>query len=182
MANRHLILGGARSGKTRYALDLARTHAAAAIRRVTYVATAQPLDAEMHARIERHRTERPADWDTVEAPVDLAARLRPIARDRILVVDCLTLWCSNVVIADFDEEKPTAPLPAWEREREALLEFLRTFEGTTLLVSNEVGGGIVPAVPLARRFRDEQGRLNQSLAALCDQVSLVVAGLALKIK
>jgi adenosylcobinamide kinase/adenosylcobinamide-phosphate guanylyltransferase len=181
MPERHLILGGARCGKTNHAIALAAALAVASESRVVYVATAQALDAEMEHRIARHRAQRPSSWMTIEVPTRLAPVLesQPAA---ILLVDCLTLWLSNALLADFDEAAPTAPLLRWEEERSALLQWLADFRGTALFVSNEVGSGIVPASALARRFQDEQGRLNQALGAICESVTLVVAGIAMPIK
>ena len=181
MPERHLILGGARSGKTNHAITLATSRAAARGERVVYVATAQALDDEMRQRIDRHRAERPTTWQTLEAPDRLAEVLRAQA-PAILVIDCLTLWLSNALLLDFDEEAPTAPLRTWDAERRAFLQWLAEYRGVALLVSNEVGSGIVPAAALARRFQDEQGRLNQEVAAVCDSVTLVVAGIAMPIK
>jgi adenosylcobinamide kinase/adenosylcobinamide-phosphate guanylyltransferase len=181
MPERHLILGGARSGKTNHAVALATNMAAAQRLAVVYVATAQALDEEMRHRIDRHRAQRPQSWRTVEAANDLAGALRAQALS-ILVVDCLTLWLSNALLLDFDEAQPNAPLRRWEAERSALLRWLGEYRGVALFVSNEVGCGIVPASPLARRFQDEQGRLNQDIAALCESVTLVVAGIAVPIK
>ncbi len=149
---------------------------------MTYVATAQALDAEMGHRIALHRAERPASWTTVEAPSCLADALLACDAGTIVVIDCMTLWLSNALLADFDERATCAPLPTWDAERDRMLRCLADFRGDVLLVSNEVGAGIVPPSPLARRFQDEQGRLNQTLAGLCDRVTLVVAGIALAIK
>ena len=181
MPERHLILGGARSGKTNHAITLATRLADARREPVVYVATAQALDEEMQHRIDRHRAQRPMSWQTLEAPDQLAAALRaqPTA---ILLVDCLTLWLSNALLLDFDEAAPTAPLRSWDEERTAFLQWLAEYRGAALLVSNEVGSGIVPASALARRFQDEQGRLNQETAAMCDSVTLVVAGIAVPVK
>ena len=182
MPERHLILGAARSGKTRHAIALATSLAAARGVEVTYIATAQLLDAEMAHRIALHRAERPSAWATVEAPTRLADALAALDAQSILLVDCMTLWLSNELLQDFREEAPNAPLPRWEARRDELLRWLTNFRGDVLLVSNEVGAGIVPICALARRFQDEQGRLNQALAALCDRVTLVVAGIAVPIK
>ncbi len=181
MPERHLILGGARSGKTNHAITLAASLAAAQRLPVVYIATAQALDDEMRHRIDLHRTQRPPAWQTVEAPSGLAAALRaqPTA---ILLVDCLTLWLSNALLLDFDEAAPNSTARRWEEERAGLLEWLAEYRGVALLVSNEVGSGIVPAAAVARRFQDEQGRLNQQVAAACDAVTLVVAGIAVPIK
>lgn len=181
MPERHLILGGARSGKTNHAITLATRLAAARSERVVYVATAQALDEEMRQRIDRHRAQRPMSWQTVEAPGQLAAALRE-QPPAILLVDCLTLWLSNALLLDFDEAAPTAPANRWDDERTAFLQWLAEYRGAALLVSNEVGSGIVPTSALARRFQDEQGRLNQDVAAVCDSVTLVVAGIAVPIK
>lgn len=162
-----LVLGGARSGKSAYAERQARESGLA----VVYVATAEAGDEEMAARIAHHRARRPAGWRTVEAPLELAEALsREAAQDRCLIVDCLTLWLSNVLIHGREEEI------------ERLLAMLPQLAGRLILVSNEVGFGIVPDNALARRFRDEQGRLNQRIARLADDVTLVVAGLPLALK
>ncbi len=117
----------------------------------------------------------------MEAPSQLAAAVRTQS-SAILLVDCLTLWLSNALLLDFDEAAPTAPTQRWDQERSVFLQWLTQYRGAVLLVSNEVGSGIVPASALARRFQDEQGRLNQEVAALCDAVTLVVAGIAVAVK
>ena len=179
---RRLILGGARSGKTAHALALAKSLSEARGVNVTYVATAQALDQEMQHRISLHRAERPARWHTLEAPTGLAQALQAEDASAILVIDCMTLWLSNALLKDFREDAPIAKLPAWESERAAFLQWLQASRRDVLLISNEVGQGIVPLAPVARRFQDEQGRLNQALAATCDEVTLVVAGIAVPIK
>ena len=162
-----LVIGGARSGKSAHAEARARTSGL----KVTYLATGEARDAEMGARIAHHRARRPAGWRTVEEPLLLAAALRRAAApDTCLLVDCLTLWLANVLFAERDGEVAK------------LLETLPELPGRIILVSNEVGWGIVPENALARRFRDEQGRLNQQVAALADRVTLVAAGLALPLK
>jgi adenosylcobinamide kinase/adenosylcobinamide-phosphate guanylyltransferase len=167
---RELILGGACSGKS----DLAQQRAEQSGLRVTYIATAQPLDEEMAVRIARHRHARPACWSLVETPLTLALALRDnAATDRCLLVDCLTLWLTNLLAAGAEH---------LEREKHALLAVLPVLPGHLILVSNEVGQGIVPVNPLARRFRDEAGRLHQEVARLCDRVTLTVAGLPLPLK
>jgi adenosylcobinamide kinase/adenosylcobinamide-phosphate guanylyltransferase len=164
-----LILGGARSGKSALAVQTAGSSGLA----VTVVATATADDAEMAERIARHRAARPRSWRVVEVPIGLAAALRAeCAADRLVIVDCLTLWLSNLMLAE-------APL---ERERAALLDALPALPGRVLLVTNEVGLGIVPENALARRFRDAQGALNQEVARRCDRVTLVTAGLPLVLK
>lgn len=164
-----LILGGARSGKS----ALAERRALDSGLDVVYVATAAAGDGEMAERIRHHRERRPAHWTTVEAQVGLADALAREALDeRLLVVDCLTLWLGNLL----DDAEALAA------ERDALLACLPRLAGRVVLVSNEVGLGIVPDNPLARRFRDEAGRLNQAVAAACDRVTFVAAGLPLTLK
>ena len=166
--SKELILGGARSGKS----ALAERRAAGSGFEVVYVATAAADDDEMAARIVHHRARRPSQWRTVEEPVRLAAVLRAEASSgRCLIVDCLTLWLSNLMLG-----------PGLEPERQDLLRTLCDVSGRVILVSNEVGCGVVPGNALARRFADEQGRLNQALAAACDRVTLVAAGLPLELK
>ncbi|MBE1161477.1 bifunctional adenosylcobinamide kinase/adenosylcobinamide-phosphate guanylyltransferase [Dyella acidiphila] len=168
---RTLILGGARSGKS----ALAERMAGASGLEVMYVATAQPGDAEMAARIAHHRARRAAEWICVEEPLRLAAVLRTHARaGRCLLVDCLTLWLSNLLGA--------ADAACVERERDALLEVLPQLPGEIVLVSNEVGLGIVPMGALTRRFVDEAGRLHQSVAAASERVLFVAAGLPMVLK
>ncbi len=167
---KELILGGARSGKSAFAQRMATASGL----KVLYLATAQAGDAEMAERIAHHRAERPHDWGLVEEPLTLAAALRThAAPNRCLLVDCLTLWLSNLLAAG-DESLNV--------ETQALLATLPILPGHLLLVSNEVGQGIVPANPLARRFRDEAGRLHQAVAHGCDRVSFVIAGLPLTLK
>jgi adenosylcobinamide kinase/adenosylcobinamide-phosphate guanylyltransferase len=160
-----LVLGGARSGKSRYAERLVTEAPAPWV----YIATAEAFDDEMRARIAAHKAERPAGWITVETPVDLAGALDGAGGAPVLV-DCLTLWLSNVMLRD--ETAAGA----------ALLDALPRRPAPTVLVSNEVGWGIVPDNALARRFRDEAGVLHQRIAALADRVVLMVAGLPLVVK
>jgi adenosylcobinamide kinase/adenosylcobinamide-phosphate guanylyltransferase len=168
---RSLILGGARSGKSALAERLATESAPD----VVYIATAECRDEEMSARIEHHRARRPAHWVSVEEPLALAQALHANARDgRCVLVDCLTLWLSNLLGND--------DVARFEREREALLDLLPNLPGEIVLVSNEVGLGIVPLGELTRRFVDETGRLHQALAARCERVIFVAAGLPLALK
>jgi adenosylcobinamide kinase/adenosylcobinamide-phosphate guanylyltransferase len=167
---KELILGGARSGKSALAQQRAQTSGLP----VTYVATARALDGEMSERIARHRSNRPQTWDLLETPLALAATLKSSAAPhRCLLVDCLTLWLTNL-LAQGDARL--------EREKQALLRVLPVLPGHIILVSNEVGQGIVPDNALARRFRDEAGWLHQALAGVCDRVTLSVAGLPLELK
>jgi len=163
-----LVLGGARSGKSRHAQALAE---AAGPRRL-FVATAQVLDEEMRERVERHRADRDASWRTLEEPLELPAVLRaPREPGEAVLVDCLTLWLSNLLVAGRDVEAAS----------DALVAAVPAGDVPLVLVSNEVGLGIVPDNALARRFRDAAGRLNQRLAAACDAADLVVAGIPLRI-
>jgi len=164
-----LILGGARSGKSRHAERLVERAADCG----TYCATAEPGDAEMAERIATHRARRGGFWRTVEAPLTLAATIRAESRsDRPVLVDCLTLWLTNLMLAGREIEAEVAALAA------ALCDAA----GPVVLVANEVGLGLVPETPLGRRFRDEAGRLNQEIAALADRVVFVAAGLPLVLK
>jgi adenosylcobinamide kinase/adenosylcobinamide-phosphate guanylyltransferase len=162
-----LLLGGARSGKSR----IAQARAEALPGELVYIATGAALDAEMAERIARHRADRGPRWRTVEAPIDLPDAIRPEG-GRVLLVDCLTLWLSNLMLGEHD-------IPA---ASDRLLAALDAASSTVLLVANEVGMGIVPENALARRFRDEAGRLNQRVAAAAHEVLLVAAGLALRMK
>lgn len=162
---RTLILGGARSGKSALAERIAMEYDA-----VLYVATAAAGDDEMAARIDHHRARRPAHWQVLESPLHLGATLRKEAHvARCLLVDCLTLWLSNLLCSN-DEA-------LFDRERNALLGAVETCPGELVLVSNEVGQGVVPLGALSRRFVDEAGRLHQDLAARCERVVFTVAGL-----
>jgi adenosylcobinamide kinase / adenosylcobinamide-phosphate guanylyltransferase len=178
-----LIIGGARSGKSRYAEQRALDCG----REVIYVATAESRDGEMARRIAHHRERRPADWGCVEEPLYLAARLRELAApDTCILVDCLTLWLSNLLFAGQAATQAEAgaaiSCPLFAGETSALIETLPQLPGRIILVSNEVGWGIVPMHPVSRLFADEQGRLNQRLAAVCERVTLVAAGLPLQLK
>ncbi len=181
-----LILGGARSGKSTMAERMAREMGG----RVTYLATAQPLDEEMRQRIENHRSSRPQEWRTVEEPLELANAVAKAAADSdVLLVDCLTLWISNQLCRI---EAPEST-PEWHAALEdlavqlegsvaQLLEGVRSSEATALVVSNEVGLGLVPPTPLGRAYRDLLGMVNRRIAAEAEQVLLMVAGLAVDMK
>jgi len=177
-----LILGGARSGKSRLAEQRATAHGGP----VTVIATAEAGDEEMAARIARHRADRPAHWQVLEAPVGLAAALNQVAcANGCVIVDCLTLWLSNLLTRDpvaMDGPHPADQLAAWQDELNALVSTLPQLPGDVILVANEVGLGLVPETPLGRLFRDEAGRLNQTVAAACDIVTFVAAGLPLTLK
>ncbi len=168
-----LILGGARSGKSRYGLGLAAHFAAPRL----FVATCEPRDAEMEARIAAHQRERGSDWTTREVPVELAAALNT-AQDGygVILVDCLTMWVSNLLL------EKGASLGSVQTAGEQLLETLAQTATPTILISNEVGLGIVPDNPLARQFRDQVGWLHQRLAQMADLLVLMVAGVPLLVK
>ena len=164
MARLTLILGGARSGKTARAMALTPAPRA-------YIATAEAGDGEMADRIAAHRAERGPDWGLIEAPLELAEAVCS-APPGALLIDCLTLWLSNLFAAERDAEVETG----------ALLAAIAAREGEVIAVSNEIGLGLVPMEPLSRRFRDAQGRLNQRVAAAADRVEFVAAGLPLRLK
>ncbi|SDK68039.1 adenosylcobinamide kinase /adenosylcobinamide-phosphate guanylyltransferase [Methylophilus rhizosphaerae] len=171
----HLILGGARSGKSAYAERLA----AALELPVTYIATAQVYDDEFAKRVAHHKERRPPYWQLVEAPFTLGQTLLDNdAPETCLIVDCLTLWLAQCICPDCDKPRQLD----WQAEKQALLDALPQLQATVFLVSNEVGMGIVPLGEINRQFQDEQGRLNQHVAALADHVSFMAAGLPLKLK
>jgi adenosylcobinamide kinase/adenosylcobinamide-phosphate guanylyltransferase len=164
-----LALGGARSGKSRYALALAEATAQERL----YLATGSAGDEEMAARIARHKAERGAGWATLEEPLALCAALQANVREgRVTLVDCLTFWLANIMFAGLD--------PAAETQR--LCEAIAALAGPVVFVSNEVGAGLVPETKLGREFRDWQGRLNQDVAQVCDGVVFVAAGLPTLLK
>lgn len=162
-----LVLGGARSGKSRFAEGLGR----AAPGPKTYIATAEAFDQDMRERISRHRQQRGEGWTTLEAPLDLVPALKS-GGEGFVLVECLTMWLNNLIYRERDVEAEVGELCA----------ALTAMSGDVVLVSNEVGYGIVPENPLARRFRDEQGLANQRVAAVADKVYLVAAGLSLPLK
>jgi adenosylcobinamide kinase/adenosylcobinamide-phosphate guanylyltransferase len=168
MAPLILVLGGARSGKSRHAERLIAEHAPP----WTYIATAEALDDEMRDRIARHRARRDERWQTLEAPHALADAVRQAPASRPLLIDCLTLWLSNRLLASADLQEETS----------GLVEVVAGREAPAIVVSNEVGLGIVPDNALARRFRDAAGIANQMFAARAERVELVAAGLALRLK
>lgn len=163
-----LVLGGARSGKSRHAEALIESLPAP----WTYIATAQAYDDEMRERIAEHRARRPAGWQTVDAPLDLAGAIGAQPAGRPILVDCLTLWLTNLILAERDTAAAS----------EALIAACERASAPLVLVGNEVGLGIVPENALARRFRDEAGRLHQALAARAAGVVFMVAGLPMRVK
>lgn len=165
---KHLIIGGARSGKSGYGEQLAL----ATGKSCCYIATGWAGDGEMAARIELHKQRRDSRWQLVEEPIHLAQTLQAVdGPGNVILVDCLTLWLSNALHQQ-----------VWPAQKQALLETLPALCGDIYLISNEVGSGIVPLGELSRTFADESGWLNQALAQLCQQVTLVVAGLPLPLK
>lgn len=167
MVSRIFVLGGTRSGKSRYGRERASALGGDA---VTYVATAWRGDAELEERIAAHQADRPAAWETIEAGADLAGAIAGAREGNVLLVDSLTLWVSAV--------SPDRLAAAWSEARRALAARATA----AVLVSDEVGLGIVPDTPVVRRFRDDLGRVNQDAAALADEVVLLVAGLPLQLK
>ena len=164
-----LVLGGARSGKSRYAQHRAET---LDLKRL-YVATAQAFDDEMRVRIASHRADRDERWETVETQIDLAGTItHRSAPDTVMLIDCLTLWTTNLILADQDIRAATV----------ALTNAIARASGPIILVANEVGLGIVPDNALARRFRDEAGLINQQVAASVSEVQFIAAGLPLRLK
>ena len=171
----HLILGGARSGKSHYAEQLAE----ASSKQVIYIATGMAGDDEMQQRIEQHQAERPRYWETIEEPILIADVIQQYAgSNNYLLVDCLTLWLSNILFdprGNYQED-------IFLQQKQALLDILPDLHADIALVSNEVGMGIVPMDKMSRRFVDETGRLHQQLAKICSHVTLVTAGLPQALK
>ncbi|MDO9151213.1 MAG: bifunctional adenosylcobinamide kinase/adenosylcobinamide-phosphate guanylyltransferase [Methylotenera sp.] len=171
----HLILGGARSGKSAFAEQLASASGLP----VTYIATAQVYDAEFGSRVEHHKIRRPTHWKTIEQSFNLADVLQAHAKaNTYVIVDCLTLWLAQCICPDCNRPETLD----WQQERNQLLAILPKLEGNVLLVSNEVGMGIVPLGEINRQFQDEQGRLNQAVAERANKVSFIAAGLPLTLK
>jgi len=174
-----LLIGGVRAGKSARALSLANTRRASGT--MLFVATAQAFDDEMRARIDAHRRERSEEWETLESPIDIA---RDIERRRsreplvsVIVVDCLTLWVSNILLALTEDADAEAVVAQHTRELLASLTGM-----PSIVVTNEVGLGVVPATALGRRYRDALGRANQLVASAADEVTLMIAGLEMRVK
>lgn len=166
--NLTLVIGGARSGKSRHGEELITAHQPPWV----YVATAEARDDEMRARVEAHRARRDQGWHTVEAPLDLIGALNDLPPAQPILIDCLTLWLTNQMIAGND----------LNRECQALTDALAAYPTVIVVVSNEIGLGIVPADAMSRRFRDAAGRLNQMVAAIAGRVDFMVAGIAMQVK
>ena len=180
-----LLIGGVRAGKSSRALSLAEAHASGG--KALFVATAQAFDDEMRRRIDVHRRERAAkDWETLESPLrvaeDIAACFGRSMDYRAVVVDCLTVWVSNVLLTLADDADAETLIGEQAEQLLRVLATLRNEGARVILVSNEVGLGIVPATSLGRRYRDALGRVNQLVAAMSDETLLMVAGLELRLK
>lgn len=173
-----LILGGARSGKSSYALKLAESR-----KSVTFIATAQAFDDEMSARIQKHKAERPASWETLELPLHIAPSVSQIKSD-VVILDCITLWVTNLLMQfvndDLVDEAPF--MQASQAETEKLLAAIRNTELDWLIVSNEVGLSLVPPYQMGRVYRDALGWVNQRLAQEADKVIFMVAGIPMNVK
>jgi adenosylcobinamide kinase/adenosylcobinamide-phosphate guanylyltransferase len=166
------VTGGCRSGKSRYALEFANRH----FSEKCYLATAEPLDEEMARRVENHRKARGPEWQTLEEPVEIVDRIARYGRGTgVILLDCITLWLSNLLLRGDNDERIMDELGR-------LIETLREGPGSFIIVSNEVGMGIVPADPLSRRFRDLSGTANQRIAREADTVILMASGLPLFLK
>lgn len=165
------ITGGARSGKSHFA----QKEAAALGFPVAYVATASARDEEMRARIEEHRCSRPKEWLTIEEEVDLIGSLSSLKEAHTVIIDCLTLWTTNLMERGLNDSEVLS-------KTEELLVYMKTSPHTFFVISNEVGWGVVPLAPLGRRFRDLQGLVNQMVARMADEVYLMVCGLPLRVK
>ncbi len=169
------VTGGARSGKSAYAVELAKRSG----RAVVYLATAEPIDDEMRTRIARHRAERPAEWRTIEEPLALAGRIEDeVEPGSTVIVDCMTVWLGNVLEQHDPQAARDIALSEVERLRRAATER----QLSLIVISNEVGGGIVPADPLTRAYRDLLGEANQRLGAMADSVVLLVSGIPVELK
>ena len=189
-----LVLGGTRSGKSRFAesktTELAQQTATnkAKLPPVFYIATSTAVDDEMQQRIDQHRQQRPQQWQTIECPFDLAQTLQNIQfehPDAVVMIDCLTLWLTNQLLGrepDYTAPEPQICLEQWWQAKQDLLDFLTQSSLTIIMVSNEVGQGITPLGKLSRTFVDEAGRLHQDIAELINHVVMVVAGLPMTLK
>jgi len=173
VSTKHLILGGARSGKSRYAEQSAHALFSASARpsKLIYLATATAGDQEMSDRITQHQERRGVDWELVEEPVDIASIISSAQANSTILIDCLTLWLSNCMHHE-----------CWDAERAKFLQALENSNANIVMVSNEVGSGIVPMGELSRQFVDQSGWLHQQIAQIVGKVTLVVAGLPMSLK
>ena len=170
MGKKILITGGIKSGKSRFALKLAREMGNG---EKIFIATARPIDEEMEKKIEKHKEERGSDFRTMEAPIHLGGALGGVKHSDV-VIDCLTLWLSNLFFEVKEEEK--------SREIESFIEELNKYDGNAIIVTNEVGWGIIPADETSRKYQSELGSLNQAVAKICDEVYVLISGIEIKIK
>lgn len=171
----HLVLGGARSGKSSFAESIAsQLESLSSECSVVYIATATAQDSEMERRISHHKKSRPAHWNLIEEPFYLSKQIQELNTNQTLLIDCLTLWLTNWLCSENKEQ--------FQNEKENFLEAIKSTSANVLIVSNEVGSGIVPLGELSREFVDLAGWLNQSIAKLADRVSLIVAGCEVKVK
>lgn len=164
-----LILGGARSGKSKFAIKLCKNKEA-----VAFIATALALDDEIEERIKRHKSERPQSWKTIEEPIDLLSAVKTASDFPYIIIDCLTMWVSNLLEKHLDEDII--------RMAEEVSTYCKYFKGEVIVISNEVGLGIVPEYPLGRRYRDLLGKVNQIFASNASKVFFMVAGIPLEVK
>lgn len=171
MKHQHLVLGGARSGKSRFAESVINLHCQEQHLQKIYVATATASDDEMKNRIKRHQNDRDEKWTLIEEPLNLASIIKQAKIDDCLLIECLTLWLSNCLYHN-----------VWPEQKTAFLDTLKTSTSTIVMVSNEVGQGIIPANALSRQFIDESGWLHQELASICNKVSFVTAGIPQTLK
>lgn len=170
MARKILITGGIKSGKSRFALQLTRDIETG---EKIFIATARPIDKEMEDKIEKHKKDRGDDLKTVEAPIHLGDVLRTI-NPSTAVIDCLTLWLSNLFFEVNEEEKL--------REIEGLIGAVKEFTANVIIVTNEVGWGIIPGDEISRKYQSELGKLNQQVAEMCDEMYVIISGIPLRIK
>ncbi len=171
--DKHLILGGARSGKSAYAEALSLKNAERQDAQAIYIATATAGDAEMSTRIARHQLDRSPRWQLIEEPINIDRALSNIEQPSVILLDCLTLWLNNCLL--------DAP-ETWPTKKQDFLESFENCQNSVVLVSNEVGHGVIPMGEISRRFVDEIGWLHQDLAKLCDKVTMVIAGLPQQLK
>ncbi len=170
-----IVLGGAKSGKSSFALELGSSIAEEGALEKVFVATARTLDKEMEERVRLHREERGQGWRTIEEPINVAEALKGLEARSVAIVDCLTLWLSNLMEITTDDASIMETVGK-------LADTASESRASVIMVSNEVGGGIVPSNPLSRRFRDLAGRTNQSIAAIADEAYYIVAGMPIKMR